>query len=62
MPYPFSSGFESRIALAELFTGFARALLDDKDIDLVMNHEIELSTETEYLNQKFVLKLLEIIV
>lgn len=50
---------KSRIALAELFTGFARSLLDAKDIDLVTNHEIELSIASEHLNQKLVLRLIK---
>ena len=56
-----SDSFRQRykLTLAELFTGFARALLDDQNIDLAMNHEVELSIETEHLNQRLVLKLIK---
>lgn len=50
---------KSRIALSELFTGFALALLNDEEIDLAINHEVELSIETEHLNQSLVIKLIK---
>lgn len=51
---------KSRIALADLFLGFAHAILDNKDIDLAMTHTIELSSETEHMDQRLVLKLIRI--
>jgi hypothetical protein len=60
---PISSSEEfrqkSRIALAELFTGFARSLLNDRDIDLATNHEIELVIESENLNQRLKIRLIK---
>lgn len=50
---------KSRIALSELLTGFALALLRDEDIDLAIDHEIELSVETEHLNQRLTLRLIK---
>lgn len=61
---PKRSGEDSRVAarlaLSQLFTVFARDLLEDREIDLMFPHEIELSSVTEHWDQKFVLKLIKI--
>ena len=50
----------SRHALAELFRGFASAILADQEIDLRADHILELSSETEDFYAKLVLKLLRL--